>query len=231
MALLTMALLAMALLAMALLAMALLTMALLAMALLAMALLAMALLAMALLAMALLTTATYLVELVGDRVHTLVHGHLVRGRARVRATARVGVGVGGRVGDGVHALVRAHLGAAGHALDLLDISLDGHDGDAVRRVDVVPHAEVGAALRDDDVAVGHPLDVAGEGEERRARLRCDVEEVQRAPAMECAKVGWGGVGWGGVGWGGVRCGGVWWGGWRGGCICTRVCALLCKAWC
>jgi len=66
------------------------------------------------------------------------------------------------VGDGVHALVHGHLGAAGHALDLLDISLDGHDRYSVRRVDVVPDAEVGAALCDDDVAVRHPLYVARE---------------------------------------------------------------------
>mmetsp|Transcript_12778 Transcript_12778/g.33476 ORF Transcript_12778/g.33476 Transcript_12778/m.33476 type:complete len:417 (-) Transcript_12778:981-2231(-) len=83
------------------------------------------------------------------------------------------------VRDGVHALVHNDLRAAGGALDVLDLALDGHDGDALGRVDVVPDAQVGAVLRDDDVRVGHPLHVAREREQRRARRRGDVVQMER----------------------------------------------------
>mmetsp|Transcript_44375 Transcript_44375/g.105772 ORF Transcript_44375/g.105772 Transcript_44375/m.105772 type:complete len:460 (-) Transcript_44375:1730-3109(-) len=85
----------------------------------------------------------------------------------------------------VDALVDNHLGAAARALDVLDVALDLEDGHALGRVDRVPDAEVVAVLRHYHVAVRHPLDVGAEVEERRARLRDNVEQVERsAPVAE-----------------------------------------------
>mmetsp|Transcript_28675 Transcript_28675/g.62786 ORF Transcript_28675/g.62786 Transcript_28675/m.62786 type:complete len:342 (+) Transcript_28675:3395-4420(+) len=93
------------------------------------------------------------------------------------------------VRDGVHPLVDDHLGPPRRALNVLNVALDRHDRLPLGRVDVVPNAEVGPVLRHHNVRVGHPLHVGAEGEQRRARLRRDVVEVERAPLVAEEKFG------------------------------------------
>jgi hypothetical protein len=79
----------------------------------------------------------------------------------------------------VHDDGRALLGA----LDLLDVSLDGVDGDLVWRVDVVPDAQVASVLRHHHVAVGHPLHVRAEVQQLRPGLQLQVVDMQEAPLV------------------------------------------------
>ena len=80
----------------------------------------------------------------------------------------------------VDALVHDDLRLAVAALDLVHVALDLVDGHLVRRRDVVPHAQVVAVLRHNDVGARHPLHVVAVAEQRRARLLGDVEKVQAA---------------------------------------------------
>ena len=80
----------------------------------------------------------------------------------------------------VDALVHDHLGAPARALDILHVALDLENRHALWRVDRVPHAEVIAVLGHHHVAVGHPLHVGAEVEQRRLLLGREVVEVQVA---------------------------------------------------
>jgi hypothetical protein len=83
-----------------------------------------------------------------------------------------------QVGGGGEPLVHDHLCLARRSRDLLHVPADVVTGHALRRVDVVPDAQGGAALGHHHVRVGHPLGVVAVGQQRVLALLHAVVQVQ-----------------------------------------------------
>mmetsp|Transcript_16624 Transcript_16624/g.52022 ORF Transcript_16624/g.52022 Transcript_16624/m.52022 type:complete len:995 (-) Transcript_16624:636-3620(-) len=107
----------------------------------------------------------------------------------VQGAPEVDEGLVQRVRHRVDALVDHHLRAPLGAFDVLDLALDGEDRLLLGIVNRIPHAEVAAGLRHDDVRAGHPLHVGAVVEQRSPRLLLQVEEVQLPLFVAEEKVG------------------------------------------
>eukprot|EP00162_Nutomonas_longa_P010491 comp19966_c0_seq1/m.38946 comp19966_c0_seq1/g.38946 ORF comp19966_c0_seq1/g.38946 comp19966_c0_seq1/m.38946 type:complete len:325 (+) comp19966_c0_seq1:474-1448(+) len=103
--------------------------------------------------------------------------------------AKLNEGLVERVCDFLEALVDNDLGAVVCAHDFLDVAVDLDGLDAVWGVDRVPHGEGGAVLGDNDVAVGHPLDVLAPGEQGGLFGRSDIDEIEMALAVAEEQLG------------------------------------------